>query len=67
MVALIYFEDKVHLKKFQRGKKYSLFFPQVLSTNLEYYDLIFLFLFNLDKRRNIIVGKFTLFLDDKEV
>lgn len=27
MVALIYFEDKVHLKKFQRGKKYSLFFP----------------------------------------
>ena len=37
MVTLFYFEDKVHLKKLQRAKKYSLFFPRVLGTILEYY------------------------------
>ena len=27
MAALFYFEDKMHLKKFQKAKKYLLFFP----------------------------------------
>lgn len=38
MVVLFYFEDKMHLKKLQRAKKYPLFFPQVLGTFLKYYD-----------------------------
>ena len=37
MAALFYFEDKVHLKKLQRAKKYPLFFPWMLDTILEYY------------------------------
>ncbi|KAJ9680374.1 hypothetical protein PVL29_019638 [Vitis rotundifolia] len=37
MAALFYFEEKVHLKKLQRAKKYPLFFSQMLGTILEYY------------------------------
>ena len=37
MVALFYFEDKVHLKELQRAKKYPLFFLRMLGTILEYY------------------------------
>ena len=39
MVALFYFEDKVHLEQLQRAKKYPLFFPHMLGTLLEYYGL----------------------------
>ncbi|RVW72102.1 hypothetical protein CK203_054761 [Vitis vinifera] len=63
MAALFYFEDKVHLKKLQRAKKYPLFFPWMLDTILEYYG----FPTELGKERNIIVGKFTLFPDGKEM
>ena len=38
IIALFCFEDKVHLKKLQKAKKYPLFFPRILGTILEYYD-----------------------------
>ena len=63
MTALFYFEDKFHLKQLQRAKKYPLFFPRMLGTILEYYG----FPIEPGKKRSIIVGKSTLFLDGKEV
>ena len=35
MAALIYFEDRVHVKKLQRAETYELYFPRLLSFILE--------------------------------